>query len=122
MAPKAPEKPQWLQKTAERVDEYGGVFVHHTQFPEGPRRAPPTGYAAAMTKEAFKRHLQSVTEGGRVPLMEWPDRPSEEMEAMRMGFTRAATFAPSRHAMMVRGRPAVVLRVIPGEKRFAFQK
>ena len=112
MPPKAPQNPKWLQKIGERVDEYGDVLQAHTQCPEGELAAPDTGYAATMRKEAFKRQLQAVQEGRRVPWMEWPQKPSEEMHAMRLGFTRAATFASSRHAMIVCGRPAVVLLVI----------
>ena len=108
MAPKPQESPKWLQKTAERLDEYGDVFESHTAYPSGEPAAPDTGYAARMTKEAFTRQLQSVQEGGRTPLMEWPRKPSEEMQVLRFSYTRAATFSPSRHAMIVRGRPAVV--------------
>ena len=75
MPPKAPQNPRWLQKIGERVDEYGDVLQAHTQCPEGELAAPDTGYAATMRKEAFKRQLQAVQEGRRVPWMEWPQKP-----------------------------------------------
>jgi len=51
-------------------------------------------------------------EGGRQPLREWPSTPSLEMQALRYGQTTAASFSPSRHAILVKGRPCVVPCVI----------
>ena len=117
MAPKPnPLTAPWLERTAARLQTYREILEDEAGYPAGQAPAREKGSGKPAWKgdhDVKKRPARSVEdEGGRQPLREWPATPSQEMQALRYGQTIAASFSPSRHAILVRGRPCVVQCVI----------
>ena len=124
MPPKAKQTPKvwrpkgaldrhWVGATANRLDRVrldlasSAAEMAGANLPTPP--APPTGGSSSSAPSRHGIEPTAIPEHKGLQPRDQPENPMEELAALRFARTSTASFAVQRHAVMVLGRPVVVL-------------
>ena len=106
VSPTAGEEATWLASTAARLTAIRRELAESSgmPIPKSQPRPPP-----ALAEGSAHGSVAPFIEGGVVPRGQ-PVHRQEELAALRLGRSSPISFAVTRHAMMIAGRPVVVPR------------
>ena len=106
VSPTAGEEATWLASSAARLTAIRRELALSSGGPIPKSQArPPRPHAEGSAHGSVAPFI----EGGVLPRGQ-PEHPQEELAALRLGRTAPISFAVTRHAMMIAGRPVVVPR------------